>query len=225
MALKLVLALGGESREEALLSRYCTLAAIGTVADVMQMSDENRTIVSRGLASISRSDFIGLHALLHEAGLSDKTVTSVQIGFVLAPRINAAGRMGAADMAADLLLCTDPHRAEHLARELCALNRERQAVEQEIYSQAVEQIEETPPPGAQRPGAGLRHLAPGGGGHRGLPSIGKIRLSQLYDPPVRRHRQGVLPQLGRVQPVRRSGILLRPAAGLRRPRAGGGLYH
>lgn len=53
--------------------------------------------------------------------------------------------MGAADMAADLLLCTDPHRAEHLARELCALNRERQAVEQEIYSQAVEQIEETPP--------------------------------------------------------------------------------
>ena len=145
VALKLVLALGGESREEALLSRYCTLAAIGTVADVMQMSDENRTIVSRGLASISRSDFIGLHALLHEAGLSDKTVTSVQIGFVLAPRINAAGRMGAADMAADLLLCTDPHRAEHLARELCALNRERQAVEQEIYSQAVEQIEETPP--------------------------------------------------------------------------------
>ena len=145
VALKLVLALGGESREEALLSRYCTLAAIGTVADVMQMSGENRTIVSRGLASISRSDFIGLHALLHEAGLSDKTVTSVQIGFVLAPRINAAGRMGAADMAADLLLCTDPHRAEHLARELCALNRERQAVEQEIYSQAVEQIEETPP--------------------------------------------------------------------------------
>ena len=90
VALKLVLALGGESREEALLSRYCTLAAIGTVADVMQMSGENRTIVSRGLASISRSDFIGLHALLHEAGLSDKTVTSVQIGFVLAPRITVS---------------------------------------------------------------------------------------------------------------------------------------
>ena len=144
VALKLVLALGGESREEALLSRYCTLAAIGTVADVMQMSGENRTIVSRGLASIGRSDFIGLHALLREAGLSDKAVTSVQIGFVLAPRINAAGRMGAADMAADLLLSTDPHQAERLARELCALNRERQSVEQAIYAQAVEQIEQSP---------------------------------------------------------------------------------
>ena len=69
--------------------------------------------------------------------------------------------MGAADMAADLLLCTDPHRAEHLARELCALNRERQAVEQEIYSQAVEQIEETPPqePDFQAIHDALLHLA------------------------------------------------------------------
>ena len=81
---------------EALFARYCTLAAIGTVADVMLMADENRTIVSRGLESIDHSDFIGLHALLREAGLADRAVTSVQIGFVLAPRINAAGRMGAA---------------------------------------------------------------------------------------------------------------------------------
>ena len=178
VALKLVLALGGESREEALLSRYCTLAAIGTVADVMQMSGENRTIVSRGLASISRSDFIGLHALLHEAGLSDKTVTSVQIGFVLAPRINAAGRMGAADMAADLLLCTDPHRAEHLARELCALNRERQAVEQEIYSQAVEQIEETPP--QERSALVLASDT----WHQGVVGIVASRLAEKYSCPA-----------------------------------------
>ena len=174
VALKLVLALGGQNREDALFARYCTLAAIGTVADVMQMSDENRTIVSRGLASISRSDFIGLHALLHEAGLSDKTVTSVQIGFVLAPRINAAGRMGAADMAADLLLCTDPHRAEHLARELCALNRERQAVEQEIYSQAVEQIEETPP--QERSALVLASDT----WHQGVVGIVASRLSEKY---------------------------------------------
>ena len=144
VALKLVLALGGPDREEALFSRYCTLAAIGTVADVMQMSDENRTIVSRGLATIHHSDFIGLHALLNEAGLADKPITSVQIGFVLAPRINAAGRMGAANMAADLLLCDDPVQAEALARELCELNRERQSVEQGIYSQALAMIDELP---------------------------------------------------------------------------------
>ena len=144
VALKLVLALGGPDREEALFSRYCTLAAIGTVADVMQMSDENRTIVSRGLATIDHSDFIGLHALLKEAGLTDRAITSVQIGFVLSPRINAAGRMGAADMAADLLLSEDPVQAEELARELCALNRERQNVEQGIYSQALAMIDELP---------------------------------------------------------------------------------
>ena len=72
VALKLVLALAGPDREEALVSRYCTLAAVGTVADVMQMSGENRTLVSRGLASIDHSDFIGLHALLQEAGLSER---------------------------------------------------------------------------------------------------------------------------------------------------------
>ena len=144
VALKLVLALGGSDREEALFARYCTLAAIGTVADVMLMSGENRTIVSRGLESIDQSDFTGLHALLQEAGLADKAITSVQIGFVLAPRINAAGRMGAADMAADLLLCDDEQQAAALARQLCALNRERQAVEQDIFSQALEMIEALP---------------------------------------------------------------------------------
>ena len=144
VALKLALALGGPDREEALFSRYCTLAAIGTVADVMQMSGENRTIVSRGLAAIEHSDFIGLHALLKEAGLAGREITSVQIGFVLAPRINAAGRMGAADKAAELLLCTDPAEAERMARELCTLNRERQNVEQTIYSQAEEMIARLP---------------------------------------------------------------------------------
>ena len=144
VALKLALALGGSDREEALFSRYCTLAAIGTVADVMQMSGENRTIVSRGLASIERSDFIGLHALLAEAGLDKKEITSVQIGFVLSPRINAAGRMGEADMAADLLLCDDPVKAAEMARALCDLNRERQNVEQTIYTQAEEMIAAMP---------------------------------------------------------------------------------
>ena len=134
VALKLVLALG-EQRDEALFARYCTLAAIGTVADVMQMTGENRTIVHRGLESISSTDFLGLRALLRETGLADREVSSIQIGFVLAPRINAAGRMGEAELAADLLLTDDPRQAEYMARELCGLNRERQAVE--VWHQGV----------------------------------------------------------------------------------------
>ena len=177
VALKLVLALGGPDREEALFSRYCTLAAIGTVADVMQMTGENRTIVSRGLASLDRSDFIGLHALLKEAGLAGREISSVQIGFVLAPRINAAGRMGAADMAADLLLCQDPVQAEELAKALCALNRERQSVEQTIYSQAEEMIE-------QMPEEDRRALVLASETwHQGVVGIVASRLSEKYSRP------------------------------------------
>ena len=141
VALKLVLALGGENREDALFARYCTLAAIGTVADVMRMEGENRTIVSCGLEALPHTDFVGVHALLKEAGLLGKPITSIQIGFVLSPRINAAGRMGAADLAADLLETDDPARAEELAKELCDLNRERQAVEQAICADAIDQIQ------------------------------------------------------------------------------------
>ena len=177
VALKLVLALGGSDREEALFSRYCTLAAIGTVADVMLMADENRTIVSRGLESIDHSDFTGLHALLQEAGLADKAVTSVQIGFVLAPRINAAGRMGAADMAADLLLCDDEQQAAALARQLCALNRERQTVEQDIFSQALDMIEELP-----REERSALVLA-SDEWHQGVVGIVASRLSEKYSCP------------------------------------------
>ena len=144
VALKLVLALGGESREDALFARYCTLAAIGTIADVMRMEGENRTIVSCGLEALPHTDFVGIHALLREAGLLGKPVTSIQIGFVLSPRINAAGRMGEADLAADLLETEDPARAEELAKELCDLNRKRQEVEQAICADAVEKIGRLP---------------------------------------------------------------------------------
>ena len=177
VALKLALALGGPDREEALFSRYCTLAAIGTVADVMQMSGENRTIVSRGLAAIDHSYFIGLHALLKEAGLAGREITSVQIGFVLAPRINAAGRMGAADKAAELLLCTDPAEAERMARDLCALNRERQNVEQTIYSQAEEMIARLP----DRDRSAL--VLESSRWHQGVVGIVASRLSEKYSRP------------------------------------------
>lgn len=176
VALKLVLAME-EQREEALFARYCTLAAIGTVADVMQMTGENRTIVYRGLESIGSSDFLGLRALLRETGLAGREVSSTQIGFILAPRINAAGRMGEAELAADLLLTDDPARAEVLARELCGLNRERQAVEQEIFAQAVEQIEFLP--AGERSALVLSSEV----WHQGVVGIVASRLSEKYSCP------------------------------------------
>lgn len=176
VALKLALALDGQ-REEALFARYCTLAAVGTVADVMHMSGENRTIVHRGLEAIGNTDFLGLRALLRETGLADREVSSIQIGFILAPRINAAGRMGEAELAADLLLTNDPARAEALARELCGLNRERQAVEQEIFAQAVEQIGLLP--------AGERSalVLSSDVWHQGVVGIVASRLSEKYSCP------------------------------------------
>ena len=174
VALKLVLALGGVDRAEELLTRYSPLAAVGTVADVMRMSGENRTIVARGLAHIADNDFIGLQALLQETGLDQKEITSVQIGYVLAPRINAAGRMGEADRAAELMLCKDPVLARELARELCQLNRQRQTVEQEIYAQAIAMIEEMP---AEERNA---LVLADSGWHQGVVGIVASRLSEKY---------------------------------------------
>lgn len=177
VALKLVLALGGDDREDALFARYCTLAAIGTIADVMRMEGENRTIVSMGLETIDHSDFTGLHALLREAGLAGKQITSIQIGFVLAPRINAAGRMGRAALAAELLLTNDEQEAEKLARELCDLNRERQSVEQEIYAKAVEQLEALPPDEK------YALVLASDDWHQGVVGIVASRLSEKYSCP------------------------------------------
>ena len=177
VALKLVLALGGNDRENALFARYCTLAAIGTVADVMRMEDENRAIVSAGLEAIDHSDFIGLHALLREAGLAGKNVSSIQIGFVLAPRINAAGRMGRAALAAELLLTDDEAEAERKAHELCELNRERQSVEQEIYARAVEQLESLPPEDK------YALVLASEDWHQGVVGIVASRLSEKYSCP------------------------------------------
>ena len=144
VALKLVMALAGPERQDEVFARYCTLAAIGTVADVMSMTGENRTIVHCGLAAIPHTPCVGLHALLREVGLEGKNVSSTNIGFVLAPRINAAGRMGCADLAAELFLTRDSARAEALAKELCALNRKRQQVEQEIFAEAEGRIAALP---------------------------------------------------------------------------------
>ena len=126
VALKLAQALVSPEEREAMFLRFGELAAIGTVADVMRLTDENRALVRMGLELLAHTKRPGLRALLREAGLEPGAApTAVNIGYGLAPRINAAGRMEQAMVALELLLTRDEERGEALAHALCRLNRER----------------------------------------------------------------------------------------------------
>ena len=140
VAFKLAAALSGN--QEAILEEYADMVCLGTVADVMLLQGENRVFVSRGLQSLSATRRPGIAALMKESGCAPEAVSASSIGFMLAPRINAAGRMGQIDLAVELFLTHDPDRAAILARQLCDLNRQRQAVESEIYDQAVSMLPE-----------------------------------------------------------------------------------
>ncbi len=117
------------------------LVAMGTVADVVPLHDENRIFVRHGLARLQQGPSEGLKALLEAAKLGGRPLTSTDIGYVLAPRLNAAGRLGSARLAVELLTTPSPQRAADLARFLEDQNQKRQAVERQIYSEAREQAE------------------------------------------------------------------------------------
>ncbi|MDR3207672.1 MAG: DHH family phosphoesterase, partial [Oscillospiraceae bacterium] len=142
VAFKLACALAAPVSQDKLLDRYGDLLALGTVADVMPLSGENRLFVRRGLAILARDGQVGLQALLTEAGASDRRITAATRGFTLAPRVIAAGRMGNAALAVERLMTDDPIRAPHRAAELCDRNRTRQQVENEIFTQALDLIDE-----------------------------------------------------------------------------------
>ena len=145
---KLLCALEGKENFSELCEKYLDIVSLGTVADVMPLRDENRIIVSHGLSVLNnrKGANLGVRALLYAArgGVPDnKKITSSTIGFILAPRINAAGRIGEVKHAAELLITQDPDGALAIAEELCALNRERQNIETRILTEAIEQIEKT----------------------------------------------------------------------------------
>lgn len=117
------------------------LAALGTVADVVSLLDENRMIVSSGLNLIKQKRQCGLTKLLELVNFADKDVTAQTLGFVLAPRINAAGRLGNADVALELLMTDDPEVAGAAAAKLLELNHRRQEIEGEIMAEAVSEID------------------------------------------------------------------------------------
>ena len=146
VAFKLAAALCGDQEE--VLRDYADMVCLGTVADVMPLQGENRVFVARGLQLLSHTKRPGIAALMAESGCDAKTVSASSIGFMLAPRINAAGRMGKIELAVELFLTDDPVRATAVAKELCDLNRQRQSVEAEIYDQAVSMLPAGRPPEA-----------------------------------------------------------------------------
>ena len=146
VAFKLASALCGS--QEKVLEEYADMVCLGTVADVMPLQRENRVFVARGLESLAHTKRPGIAALMAECGCAPETVSASSIGFMLAPRINAAGRMGQIDLAVELFLTDDPDKAAEAARGLCELNRQRQAVESEIYLQAVSMLPMGKPPEA-----------------------------------------------------------------------------
>lgn len=146
VAFKLASALCGS--QEGVLEEYADMVCLGTVADVMPLQGENRVFVARGLESLAHTRRPGIAALMAECGCAPEAVSASSIGFMLAPRINAAGRMGQIDLAVELFLTDDPDKAAEAARGLCELNRQRQAVESEIYRQAVSMLPMGKPPEA-----------------------------------------------------------------------------
>ncbi len=129
------------SAHEVLL-RFADLIAIGTVADVMQIRGENRMIVSRGIEMMKKNCRCGIAALIGASrrGVTERDITASFISFTLAPRLNAAGRMGNAGQAVELLLADDPLTARELAENLCEVNRQRQIEENRIVGEALEKL-------------------------------------------------------------------------------------
>jgi single-stranded-DNA-specific exonuclease len=183
VALKLVQALCDRAGKGKWLPAFIKIAAIGTLADVVPLVGENRVIARLGLASLSKGPHtIGLRALLDATGLTGKTIDSYQVAFMIAPRVNAAGRMSTPDIATRLLLATAESmgdEARALALQLNDENLRRQQEEAELVSQAKKAIETDPAVGAHNV------LVVGGDGwHRGVIGIAASKLVDAYHKPA-----------------------------------------
>jgi single-stranded-DNA-specific exonuclease len=183
VALKLVQALCRKAGREAWLPAFVKVAAIGTLADVVPLVGENRILAKLGLAMLSKGPHkIGLRALLDGCGLTGKEIDSYHIGFVLAPRVNAAGRMSTPDIAARLLLASDEAmaaEARDLAEQLNAENLKRQQEEADIVAVAREAVETDLEIGSR-----TVIVVAGEGWHRGVIGIVASKLVDHFHRPA-----------------------------------------
>lgn len=160
------------------LEQYGDLIALGTLADVVELTGENRSIVSQGLSVLEYTNNIGLAALMTEAGVQSSATSSQNIAFTLAPRINAAGRMGDVDLAVDLLLSEDEEQAAQLAHTLGRLNDRRKQAEAEITADIAALIAADPSVLQQR-----MIILAGNGWHMGVIGIVASKLTERYGKP------------------------------------------
>ncbi len=178
---KLLCALDGGYRD--ICDRYAEIVAIGTIADVMPLIGENRYIAQIGLAKLANTNYLGLTALMQHAGIirngKSKKILSSTVGYMLAPRINAAGRIASASKAVELLLTDNEADADRIASELCNINKLRQATEQEIYEQAMLMIERDRLKGIERKFLVLCS----DGWHQGVIGVVASRISERYGVP------------------------------------------
>ncbi len=169
--------LGPESEA---LRRHADLVALATIADVVPLVDENRSLAIAGLRGLARTQKPGLRALMRAARVDPASVDSGAVGFRLAPRINAAGRLGHPGAALELLLTDDQKLATQLADQLEQLNRDRQTVEDRIVREALAQVEEWPEAKRRR----RAYVLADEGWHEGVIGIVASRLVERYHRPV-----------------------------------------
>jgi single-stranded-DNA-specific exonuclease len=163
-----------------LVARHADLVALATIADVVPLVDENRALATVGLRGLSRTQKPGLRALMRVAGVDPATVDATAVGFRLAPRLNAAGRLGRPDVALHLVLTEDAREADLLANELEVLNRDRQAVEERILREAIAVVDGWPADKRAR----RAYVVWGEGWHEGVIGIVASRLVERFGRPV-----------------------------------------
>ncbi|HTX29863.1 MAG TPA: single-stranded-DNA-specific exonuclease RecJ [Solirubrobacteraceae bacterium] len=171
VAHKLAEALGADT-----VAADLELVALATVADLMPLRGENRRLVREGLVALARTAKPGLRALIEVSGCDPSALDAQTLGFRLAPRINAAGRLRRADAGIELLLTEDPRRASEIAGELDLVNAERRAVEQRILWEAEAQVGEL----GERPG----YVLAGMGWHPGVIGIVASRIAERFHRPT-----------------------------------------
>lgn len=155
------------------------LVAFGTVADIVPLLEENRILVKYGLQRLQKTDNVGLQALIQIAGLGEREINAGHIGYLLAPRINAAGRMGNPSVGVKLFLTNNPLQAMDLAKELEKENQNRQAIENAVLQEAQSQIESEPELAQE-----YAIILAGEGWHLGVIGIVASKLVEIYHKPV-----------------------------------------